>query len=34
VVLVTIVSLVLYNVIQIVENVVLARMGMRAQTGI
>lgn len=34
VVLVTIVSLVLYNLIQIVENVVLARMGMRAQTGI
>lgn len=34
VVLVTAVSLILYNVIQIVENVVLARMGMRAQTGI
>lgn len=34
VVLVTIVSLVLYNVIQIVEDVVLARMGMRSQKGI
>ncbi|WP_460775472.1 ABC transporter permease [Microbacterium sp. GXF7504] len=34
VVLVTVVSLVLYNVIQIVEDVVLARMGMRAQKGI
>lgn len=27
-------SLILYNLVQIVENVVLARMGMRAQTGI
>jgi len=34
VILVTVVSLVLYNVIQIVEDVVLARMGMRAQKGI
>lgn len=34
VVLVTAVSLVLYNVIQIIEDVVLARMGMHAQKGI
>ncbi len=34
VVLVTVVSLLLYNVIQIVEDVVLARMGMRGQKGI
>ncbi|MCX6503195.1 MAG: ABC transporter permease subunit [Microbacterium sp.] len=34
VILVTAVSLVLYNVIQIVEDVVLARMGMRPQKGV
>jgi ABC-type nitrate/sulfonate/bicarbonate transport system permease component len=34
VVLVTAVSLILYNVIQIVEDVVLARMGMHSQKGV